>query len=494
MPKLSCAMIITTFLCCSLWFTVHAVGAAQPPADTGTIRGRVTDLAGQPLNAVKVITYVYDQAGEWQESGVGFTDQIGSYLLTGLAAGRYRIGFFTLPAHRFAYTLYKPQYYPGVAHLEDAGEITVAQGEMLSNINAQLVPKAKIYGKVTDLAGEPLSNIVIRIYIGPDSQGQWRIPTGYIGNTPLFHTSNGVGLFELPGLDEGRYRIGFSRDPFALDPAVGAIEYYDNAAHFAAATIITVVSNTLTISITADLAVPTGNVRGRVTNVSGEPLAGIRVVAANSWRYVHTDASGYYTLTGVPVGDTQVSFLDVTTPRQNRQWAEEYYNDSNNPGSAVTLSVQQGQTIDGIDATLAPLGRIQGRVIDRTGAPITGILVTFFASYGYPLESVMTDVHGQFNYPLDRGDYKIGYQDTVEPARFLPLYYPAVAILDHAALLTVTNGISLTADAQLVALRELTEHRYFPLIMAGNEIAFPSDRASDKNCSLIEAGANCPGD
>ncbi|MBK6778182.1 MAG: carboxypeptidase regulatory-like domain-containing protein [Gemmatimonadetes bacterium] len=168
-----------------------------------------------------------------------------------------------------------------------------------------------------------------------------------------------------PGTTTASSRVGFD-----IDPTVGQF--------------------TARLIVAADLAdlspPPLGSVQGSISSPTLGPLAGVTVLATPGGASAITDATGGFTLAGVPVGAVSLT-LSGLPPICSAQ-----------PGYPVT--VQSGiVTSFGLSLTCtAPtlLGTIAGTVTDALGAPLGNVLVAVAPTglAGEPL--VATDAAGQF--------------------------------------------------------------------------------------------------
>ncbi len=160
-----------------------------------------------------------------------------------------------------------------------------------------------------------------------------------------------------------------------------------------------------------------GSITGTVTNDgTGAPLQNVTVQvlarvagSVTSAGSVQTNASGVYTVTGLPTG----TFYASTSGAADAAHTNEIYNDILCPGtcsSTVTvasgspIAVTQGAATSGINFALSPAGRVIGRV--RNAATLTGIAnVNVFAVARIGLTtttfgSAVTDASG--NYTMGR--------------------------------------------------------------------------------------------
>jgi hypothetical protein len=98
-------------------------------------------------------------------------------------------------------------------------------------------------------------------------------------------------------------------------------------------------------------------------DATGDPLAGMRVnassVSGSGYGFARTDASGNYTIGGLPSNSFKVTFFDCSSG----VYVSEFYNGKRDLGSADLVSVSLGATTAGIDAALAVVG-----------SPITGTI------------------------------------------------------------------------------------------------------------------------
>lgn len=102
-----------------------------------TIRGTVVDGAGAPRAGLQVVAYRLDPDSDtgwpesetgWSESSSTWTDTSGRYVLRGLGAGPYRVGFGG--GHEF---------FPDALEIDGSQDIVVTSGEAVRQIDAELV-------------------------------------------------------------------------------------------------------------------------------------------------------------------------------------------------------------------------------------------------------------------------------------------------------------------------------------------------------------------
>jgi Carboxypeptidase regulatory-like domain len=164
-------------------------------ASAGTIKGRVTDEAGNPIAGITVCADAPDFT--WTGGCSSWTDADGRYAIEGLASGGYHVGFYVdgNPALNYA-----PQWYSDKAHPEEAAPITPTGG-LIEGIDAVMAPGGQIAGTVTDRATRlPLAGVEVC----PDLLGYFQ--SGEIG---YCDRTDANGEYDVKNLRTGSYRVEF---------------------------------------------------------------------------------------------------------------------------------------------------------------------------------------------------------------------------------------------------------------------------------------------
>lgn len=169
---------------------------------TATISGTVLATAdGLGVEEVEACAYPLDPAEE-TFSQCGYSDADGTYKIKGLVAGNYKVEFWAgFTGRDLAWQFYdhKPRY-------QDADVVSVAEGEWLEGIDADLFPGASIEGHVSSLAtGLPLEARVCSI-----EAASGRLIT-------CTWTDEG-GAYRLRSLPEGSYKVVFSPELWEFLP------------------------------------------------------------------------------------------------------------------------------------------------------------------------------------------------------------------------------------------------------------------------------------
>jgi len=214
--------------------TASGINAALVTASS--IGGTVTAADGTaPLESI-AITAFRQVGSDWEFVGGQITDANGVYLITGLAAGSYRLEF------NDSLGVYAGEFYNDKASLALADTVNVPVSTSVQNINASLVAASSISGTVTGPDGSPLSGMInVNALAYSGAQGAWI--TASAGST------DAAGNYTLTGLSAGTYRVQF------VDYSGNyATEYYDDAADVDSATNVVVGAAAVTSGINAALS------------------------------------------------------------------------------------------------------------------------------------------------------------------------------------------------------------------------------------------------
>ncbi|MEM8960368.1 MAG: hypothetical protein AAGD38_02720 [Acidobacteriota bacterium] len=351
----------------------------------GAIEGTVSG-AGGPLAGIQVTCERSDVRGL---RSFGVTASDGTYRCGEvLPSGDYQVRFED-PGNVYATELYDDVIVP-----TDATLVPVTFGATTPAIDAVLDEGGAITGYIIDSQGQDYS-VSQAILFAQDSNGDWvRIDR----EIPDFQD----GFYVFPGVRPGTYRLAHVyTQPLFPDQTRG--EVYANGTVFQsfegldltqadldAGTPVTVSAGQATPFINGVLE-DTGNLlTGTVTDVDGNPLAGVQVRLWRSvptydtpvnGRIVFTEADGSYRIEDWPTfGEFHLQFTQLFVG------LSEFYDDVDNVGLATPLVVTG--TTTGIDVVLdggsnnPAANVIRGTVTDSTGAPLSGIAVTCWTGAG----------------------------------------------------------------------------------------------------------------
>ena len=194
--------------------TADRVAAAQAPTPTierGAIAGRIVTDSSEPVPwiVVSALKQDTDAAGRVmaRTAAMTQTNELGEFRLAGLSPGNYVVIAAPQPPPPFGppprpagALVPVPTYYPGTASTDAAQIITIASGQLVSDLQFSMAstPSYNVTGVVLDEAGSPLSSVVVTLMIDVGSGG--------IG-APMTGRSDDHGTFHLSGVAPGSYRL-----------------------------------------------------------------------------------------------------------------------------------------------------------------------------------------------------------------------------------------------------------------------------------------------
>ncbi len=321
----------------------------------GAITGLVTG-GGAFLGNIAVS--VYTTAGSFVTSTT--TSGGGTYTASGLASGFYLVKFSD-PAGAYAF-----EWYDNQTSQDAADPVEVTAPAITSNIDADLVAAASISGTVTNTGGTLLPGI--------------RVEARDLANTLVGSADTaGDGSYRIGGLPAGDFVIQF------IDWSNSYVgEWYDDRGSFETATVITLAAGgSATAAAVLEATPPGGTIAGRVTDLTGTPLAGLAVRLLGSAdlddliAFATTNAAGEYSFTSLDAGTYYVAVID----------------DSGAYAMDVEFLALGSSVGRYLRSELAPGAAISGVVSDESG-PLQGIDVTIRVN---PLQlATSTDGAGRY--------------------------------------------------------------------------------------------------
>lgn len=405
-------------------------------AEGGRIAGTVTSApAKAPLAGAEVCAL--ESSAECV-----LTNANGEYTISGLAAGGYRVEFFTSDG------MYLPQYWNRKRSASEGQPVPVTLGQTTSGIDAEPEPlkNAAITGDVRDSTTmQGIKGIEVCAY-------ETSVEESGLEENGLFARcaeTNARGEYAILELVAGEYLVEFS------SPLYGSLNYvtqYFNVSSSAqGATIVQVGTRSVVTGIDAQLT-EGGRIAGRVTNASTTgPIAGIEVCAYSTsgegFGCALTDAHGEYAVSALGNGDYAVEFS--APPESGLDYVTQYYDYERTGSAADPVAVTEGTTISGIDAQLEEGGRIEGAVTDAsTNTAIENVLVCALISSGKSAGCGLTNATGDYSITgLAGGQYKIGFDGG---NRYVLQHYSDKLSLSEAQAVPVTVGdTAASIDAAL---------------------------------------------
>ncbi len=163
-------------------------------SEDDTIEGIVTSAAsGTDLAGIEVTAYEAEAPNEAVKSAT--TNEFGSYALTGLAKGRYVIGF---KAALESFLNYAPQFFEGRPRFSEATTFDLVEHEKFTGIDAAMLKGGSITGVVTDAVSH--APIADAIAIALQSGRETPVAAGFSGAS---------GAYTIGGLASGSYVVAF---------------------------------------------------------------------------------------------------------------------------------------------------------------------------------------------------------------------------------------------------------------------------------------------
>jgi 5-hydroxyisourate hydrolase-like protein (transthyretin family) len=420
-------------------------------ATASKITGRVTGPTGEGVANVSVQAY-QKPAGQqyWNNAGMTMTNGDGTYTLTGLTAGTYRVGFSTYQGS------YVNEFWDDATTVEGAADIPLGASATAPGIDAVLSNGSKITGRVTGTAGAGLSGVNVSVYAKSPNGDFW-------SPLPIGAATNADGTYEVTRLPAGTYRIGFSSMQGGY---IG--EFWNDAATVGAADDIVVGASTTVADKNAQLATAS-RITGKVTGPDGAGLVDVNVRAyqqlpgQNYWSLVGsstaTRVDGTYDLGGLTAGTYRIEF----SPWQSGHLPE-YWDDAATIGSASDIVVAASATVTGKNAQLALGGHITGKVTGPDGAGLSGVYVSAYTKvqdtdgdYWSPtMRGTSTRPDGTYDLGgLEAGTYRIGF--TASHGGFVDEFWDDAATVEAATdIVVAATGTAAGKDARLTTGGRIT--------------------------------------
>jgi hypothetical protein len=320
-----------------------------------SISGKVTAPAGVDLASTQV--YAHTASG-YSYTGYSQVSEDGTYSISGLPAGTYKVQF-----SGSNYSGGLEQWHAGASSFETATTVTLAAGQSVTGINANLVKGASISGRITVPAGVDLNSVDVSVRSTGD---EWYSAYGSV---------NQDGSYSVRGLPAGSYKIQFAGGNS------GAItQWHSAASSFEAATPITLTAGQDLGGINASL-VKGASISGAITVPAGVDPSRVHVEArdanGNTAGYSNISSEGTYSLRGFPAGSYKVLFSSYDTGLL-QQW----YSGASSFDAATPVVLAAGQEKTGIDASLVTGGSVSGRVTAPAGINLSSIQATVYEAAG----------------------------------------------------------------------------------------------------------------
>jgi protocatechuate 3,4-dioxygenase beta subunit len=270
------------------------------------------------------------------------------------------------------------------------------------------------------------------------------------------------GRYRFGGLPAGRYALGVELRPPNQAAALPSPTFVDIAAGQQVDGVDLFVRAMQPSTQTAALPEGDASIRGRVTVLGGEPLAGATVIALQGREAMlgratgttRTDALGRFALDGLPPGTFSVraAKLGYVSWPARRDGA-----------ASVTVPLAAGERREDLELSLARTGIISGTVVDEFGDPLQNAMVRVSSVNDNnlppsrdPMFSSATDDRGQFRIAgLEPRAYFIsasGPDASTDAAEvYAPIYYPGTR--ERLSALPITISPAAHVSTIVVTLR-----------------------------------------
>ena len=394
-------------------------------AEGATVTGNVQTASGPGAFDTAVIE---DAAGTIY--GSGFTDSSGNYSVSQLPAGSFTASFTS------SFSAIAPsQWWDDKPSLATADFFTTTAGQSTEGIDATFPAGASgsVSGVVFDSStpGAGLANANVQAFA---------LDGSFAGTA----NTAADGSYTLSGLAPGSYTLEVLPGFFYPDLAP---QYWQNESSFASADFFTISDGSALTGYDSHLAVG-GTITGTVLDgaAGNVPLPNVGVSlyqnGTNVPVYAQTGADGNYTLSGLAAGSYDVQFQAQYPSSDASQW---WPNATSEPG-ATEVSVSNGSTATGVNATMHAGGTITGVVSGKTANgtvfPAGNATLTVYASDGSVVSDyVMTDGDGGYTVTnLAPGSYKIDFVPQGDTTDFVPQWWKNKSTEATATAIVIKGG------------------------------------------------------
>ncbi len=222
---------------------------------------------------------------------------------------------------------------------------------------------------------------------------------------------------------------------------------------------ILIASSIMLASSTINQVQATGSIAGRVTDSAGVGIGNIRVDVYVSGladysdgyhSYSSTDAQGNYIISGLPDGSYAVQFTDYNLAR----YFDEWYSDKATYATANPVAVTGSGTMSGVNAQMTKAGRISGRLTDKDGMGLSGVVVGVYDFNDTIIQEWFSDSEGNYVVTyLPAGQYKVKFSGLLTSGLYtVPEWYndkPDSASADPVAVAFENTTANINAQLQL---------------------------------------------
>lgn len=244
-------------------------------------------------------------------------------------------------------------------------------------------------GRVTDAAGQPVKEFLVRAEPVDKTRREWEPARGALTG----RYSDPAGTFVLEGLHEGEWQIrAEAKNAPACAPQQVRVPNQG-------APVVLVLAEAASLSgVVVD---PRGQVLPHV-RVRADPdhdEGSLFVFNANKRFSTSSDAEGKFKIEGIPAGT-----LDLRASCE--EWAEP---------APIRMELAPGQKLEGVQIVMRTPGRIVGLVLDMAGHTDAGRPISISGGPSGSWQQTTSDANGRFTFEkLGPGDYNLSTQAKQE--------------------------------------------------------------------------------
>ena len=347
------------------------------------ITGTITSDGATPLFNVQVVAYRSDGVGGWLPASGAQSHRDGTYDISGLLAGTYRILYNPIEDE------YPNRWNADKRSLAQADDIVIGPASTIAGVDANLAA-GHVTGRAINSLGDGIAGVTVSAYEADDWGGWTKVSEA---------VSAADGTYDVGALRSGTHRVMLEASHDYLGVAFGGGDSV-----WSGLAVDVPVTAGMTNALGSIILSPAGHVAGQVTNdgSTGIPNITVRLYERDGPSLYDrgtrtTAADGTYDFGGLKAGVYHVGFSD---PRGT--YPSEYYSDAETMGPAADISVSAG-SVSTADAELTS-GRIRGTVVAYGAGGVPGIEARVYRMQG---ETVLSSSAFDFYTDAD-GNYDIG--------------------------------------------------------------------------------------
>lgn len=388
----------------------------------GEITGTVQDTLGVGLGGVQV--ELYKPPGTfpvaYATSATG-----GSYSLPGLESGSYQL--------EFTDSGYEDTYYAGRTTLAGAESVSVTTGAVSGPIDVRMPPAAHVSGAGAETASGEIAGVVSAPG-GGGVEGVVVTVSDQHGHQLGRASTLANGTYSFNALPSGEYGVRF-------DPGPG-----EDLAPQVHSGPVSVTEGAITFDVDAQMR-SGGTIAGVVQSSSGTALADIEVDVYRDGELTPEEVAstvsagdGSYSIGGLAAGSYLVRFANAFQPAAS--WVAQYYADQPTAATAKPVTVSEGATTAGVDASLVAGGTLSGTVRDSAQSPVAGVRVEVLQSDGAYVSGTDSEAGGSWSVGnLPAGGYLVRFVPA--GMNLLATYYPGAATQAAAQPVSLATGAAV---------------------------------------------------